>query len=343
VVGKGRKIMKKKALLLITFFTACLLAVGCKGNFLDVTNDLGLTRCDNAGFIAGDTKTYTADGVSFIMVFVPCGMTFPTGVDDDGRATVAKAYWIGETEVTYELWQKVYVWATSGSGATGAGQYTFANAGRQGGDLNSGPVGTNQHPVTTINWHDSMVWCNALTEWYNAQKGTSYECVYTYSGSIIRDSQDSNATACDGAVASSTAKGFRLLSSNEWELAARWRSDSTNTVSVYSEPWFTRGDSASGATADYNNTTATGLVAWYYGNSGSSTHEVKMKASNSLGLFDMSGNVWEWCFDLSGSVRVDRGGSWFHDVLDLRVGFWLSYDPNIEGYVLGFRFARSAQ
>ena len=58
-----------------------------------------------------------------------------------------------------------------------------------------------------------------------------------------------------------TAKGFRLPGSMEWELAAMWRTDSTNTVSGYSNPWFTQGDSASGATADYTQATETGAVA----------------------------------------------------------------------------------
>ena len=49
----------------------------------------------------GDKTTYTADGVSFTLVYVPGGITFPTGIDDSGSDTVSGAYWIGETEVTY--------------------------------------------------------------------------------------------------------------------------------------------------------------------------------------------------------------------------------------------------
>ncbi|MEW5814103.1 MAG: SUMF1/EgtB/PvdO family nonheme iron enzyme, partial [Spirochaetota bacterium] len=74
----------------------------------------------------------------------------------------------------------------------------------------------------------------------------------------------------------------------------------------------------------------------------SGTAGVKSKTANSLGLYDMSGNVWEWCFDLSGSLRVERGGSWAHDAIFLRVGDVYSSRPNAESIDLGFRFARRA-
>ena len=230
--------------------------------------------------------TYTADGVGFNMIYVP-GKTFPTGNNDSTPATVTNDYWIGETQVTYELWNTVYTWAV-------ANGYTFANPGHMGGGTGSF---TNQHPVTAINWRDAMVWTNALSELMG------YNPVYT-NGAIIRDS--TNAALCDGAVAGST-NGFRLLTSNEWELAARWRNDATNTVAGYSNPWFTKGNSASGATAAYTNAAATSAVAVY---GATSTAAVKSKTPNALGLYDMSGNVWEWCFDLSGSNRLSTGGSW---------------------------------
>ena len=278
--------------------------------------------------VGSPSVTFTADGVSFNMIYVP-GKGFPTGTADSGTATVTNAYWIGETQVTYELWDKVHTWAI-------ANGYTFANPGHMGG----GPGTTIQHPVTAINWRDAMVWANAATEWYNAKNVTSYTPVYTYVGNIIRDSTD--ATACDNAVAGST-NGFRLLTSNEWELAARWRNDATNTVAGYSNPWFTKGNSASGATADYNDLTATGLVAVY---NTTSTAAVKSKTPNALSLYDMSGNVWEWCFDLSGSNRVCRGGAWRSATSDyMRVGYVNTLTPpnydDSTSQKMGLRLAQS--
>ena len=315
---------------------------------------------------AGHMETYTADGVSFKMAFVPGRKTFPTGTDDSGVSSVWNAYWIGETEVTYELWSTVYTWA-------GTSGYTFAHAGT----LGSSGSGSNQQPVTLINWRDSMIFCNALTEWYNAKKGTKYTCAY-YSDSgyttPIRTSTDTASVdpasgSEDNPYVKDNATGFRLLSSDEWELAARWRSDATNTVSGYTHPYFTKGDSASGAYTYYNDATdanpangvvdgkdANDLVAVYgsyWNGSGwavtgiSGTAEVKSKGANganSLGLYDMSGNVWEWCFDFISSTRVMRGGCWnFSFNADwLRIGWIVNgYSPFEEYNFIGFRLAKT--
>ncbi|MFM8485386.1 MAG: formylglycine-generating enzyme family protein, partial [Bacteroidota bacterium] len=94
-------------------------------------------------------------------------------------------------------------------------------------------------------------------------------------------------------------------------------------------------------------------VAWYSDNSQGSTHPVKEKKANELGLYDMSGNVWEWCqdwfkpypgcsgSDYTGSYRVVRGGSWDYDPRSCRVAGRGSSTPDYRGYNLGFRLART--
>lgn len=290
--------------------------------------------------INGDTYTYTLPGGTiFNAILTPdiaVSKSFPTGPEDNGSANVPARFIMLETEVTHQLWKEVYDWATSTE--RGTKKYAFANAGTMG----DGSGDTNQHPVTRVSWRDSIVWCNALTEYYNANNGseTDLVCVYTYSGSIIRDSRNSNATACDGAVAGSV-KGFRLPRSMEWEFVARYRgTNNTNVVSGFSNPYYTKGDSASGAASDYNNASMTSAVA-VYGRSGTAVVKSKNESSaNTLGFYDMSGNVWEWCFDKDGAStsRVARGGCFGDEARYVQVGGYSAAESSYQSDRRGLRF-----
>ena len=354
-----------KHLLKITALTlafAAIVLAGCEDGEDDNSDSMLLMLLGGGGTATAYKETYTADGVTFKMAYVPGGKTFPTGINDEGSATVANAFWIGETEATYELCYKVFVWATtdagSGTRADGGVLYTAVfdpvNPPRAG---SSGYEADSQEPVTFLNWRHAMVWCNALTEWYNAHKGTGYACVYyTDSGYTtplrsVNDTGSVNSTpgSQDNPYVKPDAKGFRLITNNEWELAARY---TDVTAWLY-------GDHVSGDQSGYCHndgsplggqplSTVFGDYAVFIGNSGASTAAVKSKTANALGLYDMSGNVWEWCFDwypgLEGSCRVLRGGGWASEPDNLRVG--LAADegyPYLEAEIIGFRFARSAE
>jgi formylglycine-generating enzyme required for sulfatase activity len=130
---------------------------------------------------------------------------------------------------------------------------------------------------------------------------------------------------------------YRLPTEAEWEYACR-----AGTTTKWSF-----GDDESGL-GDY---------AWFGGNSGSQTHPVGKKKPNAWGLFDMHGNVWEWCSDWSGdyakgavtdpqgpsggSLRVNRGGSWRRTAGNCRSAFRGRYAPSLRFVSLGFRLALS--
>ncbi|MBN2653276.1 MAG: SUMF1/EgtB/PvdO family nonheme iron enzyme [Spirochaetales bacterium] len=290
-------------------------------------------------------ENVVGEEVKMIRIPVPEeGIIFPVGDNDNGRVRIGYIYELGETPVTWRLWKVVYDWATSDE--RGANQYFFENLGRQGGNSDfqaTYPVGTDLHPVTNLSWSDCIVWCNAMTEWHNAISGSKLQVVYLSNGSILRDSRKTNSKAYENAIAS-VGDGFRLPTSNEWELAARWRTDSINTVPGFSNPWFTKGDSASGAIANVEDDKATGLVYWFYGTSiPVETHPVGTKKPNSLGLYDMSGNVSELTFSRYINTGIKRplffcrGGGFYSGRDNLKIG---KRESTVSIWDLGFRIAR---
>ena len=222
------------------------------------------------------------------------------------------------------------------------------------------------------------MWCNAYTHKTNNAES---ECVYRKKDNhtvVLKNATDT--AACDAAYADMSKKGFRLPTEAEWEYAARWQgSDKTNAVQ-YGEVWLTKLNSARGAkkpigfsgltlpegeTWESLRDEVTRVAVydeWWDGSNWvdqtpatTKTAAVKSKAANALGLYDMSGNVWEWCFDWYGSIgagevidpqgaasgpnRVHRGGSWSSHAYYSFVGLRDSHSPDYRRNGLGLRLA----
>ena len=167
------------------------------------------------------------------------------------------------------------------------------------------------YPVTDVNWYQALKWCNARSE----KEGKTP--VYMVGGVVYR-------TGDQVPVVNTLANGYRLPSEKEWE-------------------WAARGGVQTGGYR-YSGGDDIRPVAWYLSNSGNSTHVVGTKAANELGTYDMSGNVWEWCFDIySGEYRVTRGGDCFSEPIYGLVAYRNYYRfPTSGYYALGFRLARSS-
>jgi hypothetical protein len=125
-----------------------------------------------------------------------------------------------------------------------------------------------------------------------------------------------------------TGRQYRLPAESEWEFAARGGNANS----------FCPGG------CEYSGSNNIGGVAWYTDNSGSRTHPVGTKSPNELGIYDMSGNVWEWCedwYDSSHLYRVLRGGSWDSYASSCRVSFRADDSPGSRYNSGGFRLALS--
>jgi sulfatase modifying factor 1 len=299
---------------------------------------LGLMLLVSCIATAADSGTLSPAPSPSGMVLIPAGSflmgdSFGEGDSDElpVQTVSVSAFWMDTVEVTKGLWDEVATWAA-------------ANGYDLGPEDGSGKA--LDHPVYDVTWYEAVKWANARSE----KEGL--DPCYTVSGSVYRSWQ--SAPDCNW-----SANGYRLPTEAEWEKAAR------GGVAGHRFPWsdvdtidHTRANYYSYSGYSYDTSPTRGYHPAYATGDYPYTSPVGSFAPNGYGVYDMAGNVFEWCWDwygryapspesdprgpASGSNRAFRGGGLLYYANFCRVAARFYYWPGHEYDFLGFRLVRTA-
>ena len=259
------------------------------------------------------------------MVTVPGG-SFYLDVPNKTRPKITlSSFQIAQYELTYELWLEVYRWAIDNGYNVGSAKKGYA----------ANDAYKDFVPATDISWNEACVWLNAYSEY----KGL--EPVYYCGNAVWKDY-----TSTSGSISwNKTKNGYRLPTECEWEFAAGGGSEEEHDKYIYA------------------GSNTIGDVAWYSANSGNEVHKVGTKKANKLGLYDMSGNIYERVFDYcyswgtgeltnpvhwSGDGRIYRGGNINTDCCSITYRKYFELSPyttqdSWSDRSIGIRIARNAE